>query len=387
MSFRTSMLLASLATFGVVGLTPAYGAVPVPGDHSTAPLAAPIRLQHGQLPSGVAARPFVPRPSGMPRNSHANVATAALPTWTASFDYGGSSYSYTIVGRAPQLGGTTRIDSVILPIYIFLGYLEDGRPVYFDGTSKLGRLLASPMFNDASYATGDTQFQDAVQRASFGRVAKPGWHTLMSRPRVLTTLALEIPPQFYTLYEFADSGTLFLEIDEAYWLGLVEALAKAVDVNANQLLMLVTDNVGTTEGLGFHFFGWKLLPDLSGYVPQTFLWGSWLSSDLEPFTDTVGFSHELGEWMNDPYSSNLVPQGQIVGAPPGNCLPFLETADPFALLDNARYAVPMAGFNYHMVNQATLAWFSRQALADSPSLAYSFPDTTLAAGPSTPCSF
>jgi hypothetical protein len=78
--------------------------------------------------------------------------------------------------------------------------------------------------------------------------------------------------------------------------------------------------------------------------------------------DVVVLSHELGEWMDDPFGTNQVPPWGQFGIQP-TCSTQLEVGDP---LTTATYAYPFAGFEYHIQELAYSSWFTRT----SPSLAF-----------------
>jgi len=72
--------------------------------------------------------------------------------------------------------------------------------------------------------------------------------------------------------------------------------------------------------------------------------------------DTVILSHELAEWINDPFVNNPTPAwgntGQVVGA----CQNNLEVGDPLSGSEAPRIVMPN-GFTYHLQEQAFFSWF------------------------------
>jgi hypothetical protein len=118
---------------------------------------------------------------------------------------------------------------------------------------------------------------------------------------------------------------------------------------------------------------------------QTFIWASWMDPGIlgTSVADVTAMSHEISEWMNNPFGGNLVPAWQVPGGT--GCQNNLETADPLAAMPNAGFPVPIDGFTYHPHNQVMLQWFQRGPSSDAIEGAFSFPDTTLVTGPSQPC--
>ena len=93
-----------------------------------------------------------------------------------------------MVGDRPQKGGATKVDTSFAPISsAFEGLVgPNGVPLVIDSTSIVSNILNSPLFDSAPFTTGQTQFRDAVQPAEFVGVMRPGWHTLLENPRMLT---------------------------------------------------------------------------------------------------------------------------------------------------------------------------------------------------------
>src|SRR5438445_11049179 len=107
-----------------------------------------------------------------------------VPSFSGSFSCKSTNYPYTIVGGKPQAGGTTEVPVQLIPIsLLFEEYAdESGSPLILGPAQVIPRVLSSPNFSDAQYATGPSQFADAVQRAQFNAVATKDWHTLLSKP-------------------------------------------------------------------------------------------------------------------------------------------------------------------------------------------------------------
>src|SRR6266481_4217876 len=62
--------------------------------------------------------------------------------------------------------------------------------------------------------------------------------------------------------------------------------------------------------------------------------------------DVTPLSHEISEWMNNPFSTNIVPEWAFPNGN-GGCEDAMESGDPVALFSNAGYPVPIDGFTYH----------------------------------------
>jgi len=91
----------------------------------------------------------------------------------------------------------------------------------------------------------------------------------------------------------------------------------------------------------------------------------------------LAFSHEVAEWMNDPFVDNAVPPWLALGPAPF-CQGNLETGDVIEELDNAAFLVPLNGVTFHVQTEALLPWFERQSPSTAVAGAYSYPNTAIA---------
>ena len=66
-------------------------------------------------------------------------------------------------------------------------------------------------------------------------------------------------------------------------------------------------------------------------------------------------SHEVGEWMNDPFGNTPVPPWGHIGQQPG-CQGNYEVGDPLSGTDVGPIVMPN-GFTYHLQELAFFSWF------------------------------
>jgi hypothetical protein len=118
---------------------------------------------------------------------------------------------------------------------------------------------------------------------------------------------------------------------------------------------------------------------------QTFIWASWVEQGIlgPGLADVTPMSHEISEWMNNPFGNNAVPAWQVPNST--GCQSNLETGDPLALMPNAGYPVVIDGFTFHPQNQVLMQWFQRGTTSDAFEGAFSFPDQSIMTGPSQAC--
>jgi chitinase len=319
----------------------------------------------------------------------------SIPHFSGSFLFQGKTFPFTIVGRAPQKAQTTRIPTVIIPISLYFeGYVDQqGNPIVMDISPKLPSVVNSPNFRNASYPGGYTQFGDAVQRAQFFHAMSADWHTILEEPRVLRPVNIDVPRGSATLYHMRSSGAVFAVVDEGFFISHLNTIIQLENLNVNALPIAVSANVFLSPGgdirkccvLGFHTsFDAGDRDELQ--LVQTFVWASWIDAGIFGSTvaDVTAISHEISEWLNDPFSSNIVPDWQFPNAG-GGCQNNMETGDPISAFQHAGFPVIIDGFTYHPQNETLLQWFERKTPSDAIDRAYSFPDENLLISPSQPC--
>jgi hypothetical protein len=125
---------------------------------------------------------------------------------------------------------------------------------------------------------------------------------------------------------------------------------------------------------------------------RTFVFAAYLTpngfSRNPALSDIHALSHEIAEWIDDPFGINVVQPYRIPTSPSGACGSELEIGDPlagvwFPMAGNPNAA---AGFKWHPQDVLFLNWFARDG--EGPGLApadgrYSFmgPMTTGIGGP------
>ncbi|HEY7404268.1 MAG TPA: hypothetical protein VIB39_12150 [Candidatus Angelobacter sp.] len=319
---------------------------------------------------------------------------SSVPHFSGSFALDGVNYPYTMVGGSPVAGGATEIATDIIPISMFFeGYVDDaGNPLVLDPGPILGRVLGSPNFHNATYETGATQFADAVQRAQFFHNSAQDWHTLLGKPQILHSLTIDVPRGFGKVYRNRTTGATYAVVDTGFFISHLNTIIQLENLRVDALTIALTANVLLAPQsdikhccvLGFHTsFDVGELAQVK--FVQTFIWASWMDPGIlgASVADVTPMSHEISEWMNNPFGSNVVPAWQPASGP--GCQSNLETADPLAMLPNAGFPVSIDGFTYHPHNQVLLQWFQRNATSDAVGGAFSFPDTSLVTGPSQAC--
>jgi len=318
----------------------------------------------------------------------------SVPHFSNSFAFEGKTFPFSVVGAKPQTGGTTSISTQLKPVdLLFSGYAdEDGQPLVLSASAVVENVLNSPNFRQATYQTGFTQFADAVQRAQFYSAMSRDWHTLLSTPQVLKPLTIVVPKNSARVFRNRSTGQVYAVVDMEFFISQLNTLVQMENLDVRALPIILTRNVLLAPEanvqkccvLGFHTaFDGGVRESVQ--TVQTLVWASWIDQGTlsAGIADITAMSHEISEWMNDPFGTNIVPAWQYPTASLG-CQSTLETGDPLATLPNAGFPVTIEGVTYHPQNQVLLPWFTRQP-SDAIDRAYTFPDQSLLTASAQAC--
>ncbi|MBZ5493976.1 MAG: hypothetical protein LAO76_23900 [Acidobacteriia bacterium] len=318
----------------------------------------------------------------------------SVPHFSGSFESQGKTFPFTMVGVKPQSNSTTQIPVQIIPISLFFEEFvdENGAPIVLDPGPIVPRVQSSPNFHDAQYATGTTQFADAVQKAQFNAIAGKDWHTLLGSPQILKPLRIAVPRGDAKVYRNPSTGVVYAIVDTDFFLSQLNTMIQMANLSPDALSIALTSNVFLAPQkdikkccvLGFHT-SFDVGEMAQVKFVQTFIWASWVEQGIlgSSLADVTPMSHEISEWMNNPFGSNTVPAWQVPNSTA--CQSNLETGDPLALMPNAGYPVLIDGFTYHPQSQVLMQWFQRGATSDAFEGAFSFPDQSIMTAPSQAC--
>lgn len=331
----------------------------------------------------------------------------SLPYFSSSFSNDGTPYIYSMAGQAPAANRTTTIPTQYVPLSLYFDEFVDqnGNNITIDATTITQQIRQSPLFDNAEYASGTTQFVDAQMRAEFWSTVNnrhDNYHVLLARPQTLTAVTIEVPVGSAQMYQLPD-GTYFAEIDYNFLISQLNTLVQTEPLNVGTIPIFLTRNAVYGDFLqqqpvdccigGLHTafevnqtgnrinvqtvaFATSLDPDVADGIFQ----------DPAVFADINALSHELAETLNDPFVNNYTPDYQIPGAPTGTCQNLLEVGDVVENLMPDYTDVTLHGFTYHPQTLGLLQWFEGVTPSNALNGAYSFPDATRLTAPFTPCS-
>jgi hypothetical protein len=297
----------------------------------------------------------------LPAHLHPDIAppAASLPSWNGSFTYGGSNYTYNMVGTAPSTNTSTTITTYIIPVKIVIT-ARNGSKTTFDpshvlsnGNTVTTNTLDSPIFDSTTTYTqggvdvGTTQYIDAFQRANFWGTVKTdtNYHVLLGA----TVLAEQTLSPSRT---YGKTGSPFGftagEVDINWFDSHLPGIISKLGIQPNTFPIFLTYDVYLTQN-GCCIGGYH---SSEGSVsnPQSYAEATYVDHPGAFSQDVSALSHEVGEWMDDPltvnYNGNNTPCG------------ILEVGDP--LEGNANYGgypYSLHGFTYNLQDLVTLPYF------------------------------
>ncbi|MEP6752470.1 MAG: hypothetical protein ABI959_06980 [Candidatus Dormiibacterota bacterium] len=362
-------------------------------------------------------------------SEHGNASSRkprTVPHWSSSFTDPTNQVSYplTMVGSDPRLGQSTTVETRIIPLsFTFVAGAQDVSVLnvpprnYFpaalaatmNGADNVADTIASPIFTPTAFPlTGDSgvQFGDAFARAQFGKVGT-GYHVILGRPRVAETVTIRVPETAGVAVS-NPLGVLIGRVDATWFRQRLAHLIDEMELRPTVLPIFLTNNVVLYSDanylhcctLGGHGAGSPASDapiTLAGKEKvRTFVYAAYLTPNTFPrfpapyagLSDISSLSHEVAEWIDDPFGINVVQPYHVPTSPSGACASELEIGDPltgvwFPIAGNPNAA---AGNVWHPQDELFLNWFARDG--EDPGLApadgrYSFagPMTTGIGGP------
>jgi hypothetical protein len=333
-----------------------------------------------------------------------------VPHWSSSFTDPTTqvTYPFTMVGSDPRQERSTTVKTEIIPLtFKFVagnqdvsvldvpsfppsGYFPTALAVSMDGRDNVASTIASPVFTPADFPiSGDTgvQYGDAFMRAQFGKVGT-GYHVILGQPKVARSVSIRVP-ESKGVAVLNPVGVLVGRVDSTWFKERLARLIDDLEIKPSTLPIFLTNNVFLYQGgnflnccgLGGHGAGSPTSTEpvsITGHkAVRTFVFAAYIAPNSfprfgAPFagqSDIHSLSHEIAEWMANPFGGNAVQPYQIPTAPPGACSSVLETGDPVA---GVWFPMPgnpdaAAGSLWHPQDGVFLNWFARDR--ESPDLA------------------
>jgi hypothetical protein len=320
-------------------------------------------------------------PGADEKRGHRPPPPPALATFTGVVAVGRTRYTYTMVGSNPAL---RRARNVVVPVAILPMRLEFADGTVLDPTQPdaclggrvpLAVTLQSPLFQDFDYGQGPRQFLEQIRRMEFWQLTGPGklnpGYSVRLAPSVLPTQTLALSPASVTqqvaCLATGGSQTMgHIEGDDFnnFVQDQVVAQFPKWGVNASTFVLILIPFVdfttdGVETGVSYH----SILDTPQGVV--TYAVAQLGLAKPGNLVNIGPQSHELAEWLDDPYGENPTPPWGNTGQVTSGCAPVLEVGDPLTGTFLKPILMPN-GLSYQPQETAFFSWFYDQV----PSLGF-----------------
>jgi hypothetical protein len=308
-----------------------------------------------------------------------------------------------MVGSDPRLGGSTTIKTEIIPLKFnfvagnqdtsvlndltYTGFRADNVTHSFDGSTKVAKVLSSPLFSSFKYDAdlgGDTgQYGDVFMRSQFSKIGS-SYHVKLQNQQVFPTVSIDVPQNQGLAYH-RPAGALAGILDDGWFSSQINNLMNTLKIDPTTVPIFLTDNV-MLYGVNYRdccTIGYHGAPSPVGLGSgssntngsakvQTFIYSAYTTpntytgfspstSPTRGISDIHALSHEVAEWLDDPFVNNAVQPWLTPTAPQYGCTGVLETGDPvvgvwFPLAGNTdadNYGV------WHPEDEVFANWFAR----------------------------
>lgn len=318
-----------------------------------------------------------------------SLAAANIPMWSGNFTYQGTTYTFVMIGSDPGVGSaTTSVPVVIIPLkFNFSGgvTLSATSNVCNDNQTAVQRTQNSPILQAAAFSpggtnVGTTQYIDAFQRANFWNsvsAVSSNYHVLLSPVTVAGLQTISVSKRFGTTV--AGPCARIGEVDINFFDSKAQSILTTLGIPVTSFPIFLDYNTFLTSNRSCCILGYHSATSSN----QTYSFAAY--SDPGIFSapgirDIHALSHEVGEWMDDPFGNNIVPAWGNVGQVSG-CQNNLEDGDP---VTGIAFNVTLNGFTYHPEDLVFMPWFSRQSPSSSVNGWYTFLNTFSSAAAACP---
>ena len=298
-------------------------------------------------------------------------ATPTVTHWTGTLSPGGSSF--TMVGTDPATTNSpTTVTAFVIPVRIVITPTPTGifdpAHVLPNGRSVVQNTMLSPIFSSGidfvqgGVDLGNTQYIDAYQRGNFWSnvSTNTNYHVLLN-PVVLPEVTISVPNGRIAVEFGVRTALVDINFFDAH---LQQIISGNSQITPDSFVIALTYDTYLTSGGccigGYHTaFG-------SASAPQTYSHFTYIDKPGAFAQDVSALSHEVGEWMDDPFVNN-----------PG-CGGLLENGDPLEGVANFG-GVPytLNGFTYNLQDLVFLQYFG-QSPSTSVNGWFSFQNASLA---------
>lgn len=289
---------------------------------------------------------------------------------------GGSTFHVTMVGKNPfvaQTAPSTTVKTFIVPVKIILPNGDTFDPTVTTScdsqASALTRTVQSPVVVSRAYSLGGTalgtgQYTDIFRRAEFFKQTSPtginpGYHVKLNTA-TLAELTVHVPSsaaaEFTTTTACGEkTGAMDINFWDSLVTGTLLPSLRAQGVTETTLPIFELRGVVMFDGspsscciFGYH----SVISTAAGR--QTYATAEYESSGrFAGAKDVSVLSHEVAEWLDDPFGTNPTKPWGHIGQVSG-CQNNLEVGDP---LSGTNVPTVTSGHTYHPQELAFFSWF------------------------------
>jgi len=343
------MRVIALATLALAAASPLAQAASVyPRPANAKPMFLVLPNHHLRAPAGAPLEP--------------------LTQWNGSFtDQLGQNITYVMAGTDPGASDSaTNIRVLIVPVKVVFG--ANNGNMTFDplavtlpgGQTLIDNVLASPLFstgtkfNQGGTVVGRGEYIDAYQRANFWSSVSTNKHYHVNlkvaatlQPELTITVKARQGKVITNPFGSNPAGEMYVNAFDKQVIAYINANPR---IRPNELPLFISYDTYLTEAplegccIGGYHSALDSEPNGQTYAYTTY------EDEAGSFSqDVSAMSHELGEWMDDPFTDNSV-----------NCADntIMEVGDP--LENNANYgAYPylLNGFTYNLQSLVFIDYF------------------------------
>jgi hypothetical protein len=290
-------------------------------------------------------------------------------------------YTFQIAGTDPtvnKVSTTIQYVPVALRVHFADGtVLDPSKPGCNDTVPVSTRFFTGPLFTNVPLTSnginvGTTQIIDGFQRAEFWSLVHGStYHLLLSQAHAPRLIDVNAPAGSVTSPgACSGKGHNLGQIPINGWDNIVVTQINKF-AKTNQLPIIAAYNVVETAG-GCCIIGYHNAYGRAGGT-QTYATGAYTDAGIfgaPGIQDIHAWTHEIGEWANDPFINNATPAWGHVGQVSG-CQNNFEVGDP---LTGTAFTVVENGFTYHPQEMAFFDWFYR-TLSKGTGAEFSFEGT------------
>jgi hypothetical protein len=324
---------APAATVPTVNLTPQFTTLPVK------------RVDSGRTATRTAAAADTPK----------------LQTFTRLFRYAAEhkTYSYTMVGYDPSVSATAKIPNSITPVRFRFA----GNHVQVPSSTTIKSVTRSGLYTSQAFPGGKGQYGDVFMRTQFWsniRYGKRNWHVVLAPPKVNLPLSLSVPIGKGGPAKTKSGATVWLVDINWFDSALQYTIAKQSPTALTQFLggdVVLCGRYNPIDLGSCGIGGYHSARDDAAAGVRSYSYQSYLSSKIfgvrSGFYGLAPMSHELAEWLANPYVANAAPAWTEPSNPQYGCSHELEVGDPLV-----GKVLTVAKQVYQ--DEAYLAFFARQ---------------------------